>query len=116
MANIAYFADLGDGTTLEFKEGRQPTGGRDRYGNAQYRFVPAKVNYLRMPGDDRDRLYGFDPERGAVRITRQVVMKSNPSRHECDARCMNANGRTMNCECSCGGANHGKGRFMCEAA
>lgn len=39
-------------------------------------------------------------------------------RHDCDARCMNATGRTMNCECACGGRNHGKGRvtFNCEPA
>lgn len=46
-------------------------------------------------------------------VERIVNYKSNPSKHECDARCMNANGRTMNCECSCGGKNHGKG-FSCE--
>ena len=28
-----------------------------------------------------------------------------PSLHKCDARCMNAKGH--NCECSCGGKNHG---------
>lgn len=45
---------------------------------------------------------------------RIVRYKSNPSKHECDARCMNASGRTMNCECSCGGKNHGKGAFKCD--
>lgn len=49
-------------------------------------------------------------------VERIINFKSNPSRHECDARCMNATGRTMNCECSCGGKNHGKATFMCEAA
>lgn len=47
-------------------------------------------------------------------VERIVNYKSNPSKHECDARCMNASGRTMNCECSCGGKNHGKGKFNCE--
>ena len=42
-------------------------------------------------------------------VERMVRMKSNPSLHECDARCMGAKGRTMNCECSCGGKNHGRG-------
>jgi hypothetical protein len=38
-----------------------------------------------------------------------------PSKHECDARCMYARGRTMNCECSCGGKNHGRGAsFNCQ--
>jgi len=45
---------------------------------------------------------------------RIVRLKLNPSKHECDARCINATGRIMNCECSCGGKNHGKGAFSCE--
>lgn len=38
-------------------------------------------------------------------ITRVIQYKKKPSLHKCDARCMNATGH--NCECSCGGANHG---------
>lgn len=49
-------------------------------------------------------------------VTRSITFKSAPSLHECDARCMNATGRTMQCECSCGGVNHGRGNFACEAA
>lgn len=51
-------------------------------------------------------------------VTRKVIMKQFPIRHECDARCTNATGRVMKCECSCGGKNHGKGSisFVCEAA
>lgn len=45
---------------------------------------------------------------------RIVNLKSNPSRHECDARCINATGKIMKCECSCGGKNHGKGAFKCD--
>ena len=52
---------------------------------------------------------------GWVRCTRVVERKRNPSLHECDARCLNATGRTMQCECSCGGKNHGKGAFSCAA-
>lgn len=103
MANVVHFADLNDGTTIEFKA-RRP-----------------KVQ-LCLPTDGSadhntgNKLCGYVEGRGWTPITRTIVMKANPSRHECDARCMNATGRTMNCECSCGGANHGKGRFMCEAA
>ena len=53
---------------------------------------------------------------GYVPVERSVEFKSNPSRHECDARCLNATGRVMKCECVCGGKNHGRGSFMCEAA
>lgn len=49
---------------------------------------------------------------GWVKITRVIEYKSNPSKHQCDARCLNAKG--FNCECACGGKSHGKGRFVCE--
>ena len=54
---------------------------------------------------------------GLVRADRVIRYKANPSRHECDSRCMNATGRTMTCECACGGRNHGRGRAVlaCEA-
>lgn len=47
-------------------------------------------------------------------VERLISYKVNGSKHECDARCMNAKGH--NCECSCNGKNHGRGAFMCEAA
>ena len=47
---------------------------------------------------------------------RKIEYKSNPSKHECDSRCVNATGLIMKCECSCGGKNHGRGSFVCEAA
>ena len=46
---------------------------------------------------------------GYTPVERKVEYKSNPSKHECDARCLNATGRIMKCECSCGGKNHGRG-------
>lgn len=65
---------------------------------------------------------GFEPiyiqgegwQHNYLPVNRIINYKSNPSKHECDARCMNASGRTMNCECACGGINHGKGKFNCE--
>lgn len=53
---------------------------------------------------------------GYTAVERTIEYKSRPSRHECDARCLNATGRIMKCECSCGGKNHGRGAFMAEAA
>ena len=43
--------------------------------------------------------------------SRKIQYKSQPSLHECNAKCMS--GR-MNgtCECSCGGKNHGVGRLI----
>jgi len=61
-----------------------------------------------------DREAGRWSRTGFLPAERQVTFKARPSLHECDARCMNATGRTMQCECSCGGKNHGKGaRLTC---
>ena len=92
MAQHRFFADLADGTTV------MTIDRADYDGKAK------------MP-----RIYSA--EHGWLRATRVVIRKSAPSNHECDARCMFATGRTMQCECSCGGKNHGKGATMkCEAA
>lgn len=41
-----------------------------------------------------------------VPATRMIDYKIiRPSLHKCDARCLNATGH--NCECQCGGKNHG---------
>ena len=39
--------------------------------------------------------------------TRLIYYRTRPSLHKCDTRCMAAKGH--NCECSCGGKNHGIG-------
>jgi hypothetical protein len=81
-------------------------------------------------GDVRDRAVGLDPESPAalwdsatsrwvynwLPVSRVVIYKKQPSRHECDARCTHATGRVMKCECSCGGKNHGRGGFVASAA
>lgn len=91
MANIKFFADRADGSPLEF----------------------SKVDYR-----SRKDMRGYDHATGQwVQCNRMIEYKANPSRHDCDARCMFARGRTMTCECSCGGKNHGKGgAFKAEAA
>jgi hypothetical protein len=48
-----------------------------------------------------------DDGTGSKPIARTIFFKKNPSLHKCDARCLNAKGH--NCECSCGGKNHGAG-------
>jgi hypothetical protein len=86
MANIKHFADTATGT-IEF----------------------TRVDVR------QDGAYGFDG-RAWVKSTRKVEYKSHASKHECDARCFNATGRIMKCECACGGKNHGKGAFHCAEA
>lgn len=89
MANLRYFADLNNGETLQ-------------------------LDRIRHDGGKK-----FSGWTGAewVKVTRVIERKSMPSLHECDARCMFATGKTMRCECACGGKNHGKGSVIsCEAA
>lgn len=101
MARFAYFADLPNGQTLEWF---------DTVERGEVRAARGINN------NGRGDIKGYAEGLGWVKVTRSVQMKASPSRHDCDDRCMNADGRTMKCECACGGRNHGKGRFMCEAA
>lgn len=103
MARFAYFADLPNGETLEW---------RDTVVRGEVKAARG-IDYR----SHRD-IRGYDAKSGQwVQVTRKIEMKSAPSLHECDDRCMYATGRIMRCECSCGGANHGKGGgFRCEAA
>lgn len=41
-------------------------------------------------------------------VTRVVIHNPGGSNHKCDGRCLNA--KSVDCECSCGGVNHGAGR------
>ena len=64
---------------------------------------PSKHNFY-----NRSERYVGHPASGPdaiLPVTRIIFFKKNPSLHKCDARCLNATGQ--NCECSCGGANHG---------
>lgn len=40
---------------------------------------------------------------------RMIEYKQFATKHVCDSRCVNAQGKVMKCECSCGGKNHGRG-------
>ncbi len=116
MARFAYYADLADGTVLEWRDARVKTGDVDRWGAARTREVPAKVSLCiptAEPNCNGNVLCGYAEGQGWIRVTRRVELKASPSRHDCDARCMNASGRNMACECACGGKNHGRGRFTC---
>lgn len=45
---------------------------------------------------------------GAVHpVERAIEYSANPSNHACNGQCMSARG--PNCECHCGGKNHGAG-------
>jgi hypothetical protein len=55
--------------------------------------------------------YGACPGCGRLHPSaRRIVYSAKPSRHVCNALCMGARG--PNCECQCGGKNHGAGFIL----
>lgn len=107
-AKTLYFA--ADGTEL-----------RSRYSVRNARFAELFPGIKGKRDDSFNMLVGFPagvPFRsdgtGSLPIIRTIFFKKNPSLHKCDARCLNATGH--NCECSCGGKNHGAGNNMAVAA
>lgn len=72
--------------------------------NAQFQQlggVKSKHNWY----DGFKRLAGIDKEGNLLPVTRTIFYQSNPSLHKCNSRCQSAKGH--NCECECGGENHG---------
>lgn len=71
--------------------------------------VPAGI-YIQSCGGGRPTVYGGDTEMGICPCCNKMMTfgvlhaRLNPD-HKCDARCTGARGH--NCECACGGANHG---------
>lgn len=104
MASFKYFADI-DGQAIELD--RVCHNGGNSMRASSFEGYPVGFTPIFVQGA------GWTKRTPA---TRAVEMKSAPSRHECDARCFNATGRIMKCECSCGGKNHGRGAFACAEA
>ena len=108
MANVKTFSDL-NGNTVEL------TGvwGMD---NAKFAVAFPGVKGRRF--DSFQMMVGtpagvVSADRNALPVTRTITYKSNPSKHVCSDRCINAKPNGA-CECACGGKNHGAGGFVCE--
>lgn len=99
MANFKFFADL-NGETIPLH------GNILGIKNAEFAAKYPGLKGRRFDSFEMQAMYG--PDNQLYPVTRVIEFKSNPSRHECDARCLHAKGRIMKCECSCGGKNHGK--------
>ncbi len=97
MANIKYF------------NGTQQLKGIHGLANADF-----AARFPRSPGRRHDGYtkevgYPLAGTGGALPVERVIEYKQFASKHDCDARCLNAQGKIMKCECSCGGVNHGRG-------
>lgn len=101
MADIRYFSDF-NGSTIECD------------------YVTAISNQefaIRFPDVIGMRYDGYTKWVGRTNdsdiytpITRKIEYKSQPSKHQCNAKCLNGKINGV-CECSCGGKNHGHGSF-----
>jgi len=101
MANIKYFADVDGGETFELD---------GVYGMPNAEFATRFPGTKGRSHDSFTKRVGYVVgTRTILPVTRTIQYKAFPSKHDCDARCMFARGKTMNCECKCGGKNHGKG-------
>ena len=98
MANYRMFSDIGGAT----EQLVQVFSMRNEEFSTKFPGIKGKRS------DSFSMIVGMTAAGAILPLTRSIKFKSNPSRHECDARCMHATGRTMQCECSCGGKNHGK--------
>ncbi len=68
--------------------------------------------YVQACGGGKPTIYGGDTESGLCPTCHRAMKHGKlvahlAPEHKCDARCTGARG--PNCECSCGGANHGAG-------
>ena len=102
MAKIKYFSDW-NGETVEVQY---------PHGMDNAKFIAAFPGSKGRKYDSFQQFVGYRTgTREVMPVTRTIEFKSNPSMHVCNAKCMNATGKS--CECSCGGKNHGAGNFVC---
>lgn len=57
----------------------------------------------------RSVAYGVMPDGDLIPVARSIAYDLDGRRHRCNASCQHAHG--PDCECACGGANHGKARL-----
>lgn len=103
MANIRYFSDVtGEVVALTAPHGMPNEAFAVRWPRVK---GFSYDGYQMLVGHVGGNLGG-----AILPVTRKIEYKSLPSRHECNAKCVNgkANGT---CECMCGGRNHGAGLF-----
>jgi hypothetical protein len=105
MATFKYYRDTPAGV-IEFDAMRYEVTAVDKLGLRHWpelRHIDPETTY------EQDGFYFFGKHDGQwMTISRVIERKSNPSMHECSAKCVGGSihGR---CECRCGGKNHGIG-------
>jgi hypothetical protein len=106
-----YFIDLSNGETLQISQKQVETISADIYQRIFGKPASKRSTVVcRVSADTEGAVKYFDTY--YTHVTRVVKFNNLPlalgTAHECDSRCLHATGRVMNCECACGGKNHGK--------
>lgn len=104
MAGVLYFSESNGEAVSLIQTYSMP--------NAEFQAAFPGIKGLRY--DSFSRRVGRDEAGRVLPLLRVIEYKANPSKHKCDDRCLHAKGKTMKCECSCGGRNHGRGAIVCD--
>lgn len=102
MARTRYFCDLGPGPEPVPLQGGLPM--------AKPEFAQRFPGVAGLRADGYSLWVGYPLEGpgGLLPVTRRIDYKAQPSRHDCNAKCLHGKA-TGTCECQCGGSNHGRG-------
>ena len=101
MATFTYFYDTAE-QVIELVSGVT---------TMDIKVATAKWPGVRMKKSDGYSVWvGCDANGVQWPTTRKIEMKRNPSKHICNAKCLNGSCHGT-CECRCGGKNHGRGMF-----
>jgi hypothetical protein len=102
MANVKYFGTC-NGETVQLVN----PGYADRKHDFERMIGRPMVAGEKMVRDCQLFAFGTCPICGKKHVAERVIMYgNNPKLHKCSDRCLAAKGH--DCECQCGGANHGK--------
>lgn len=104
MARVRYFCDLGPGPEPVPLQGVWPMA------NPEFAQRFPGVAGLRADGYSRWVGYPQVGPGGPLPVTRRIDYKAQPSRHDCNVKCLHGKA-TGTCECQCKGRNHGRGVF-----
>lgn len=107
MATIKCFSDITDEAT--------ELTALHQMDNAKFAALWPDLKGIRADG--YTKWVARSPNGAVLPVTRMIEMKRFPTKHECNAKCLNGKHNGA-CECQCGGKNHGRGMFtrLTEAA
>lgn len=106
-----YFVDFSNGETLQIPQKQVETVDATEYQRIFGKPATSRSTVVCRLLQEAEGAVKFH-HTWYTHVSRVVKFNNLPlalgTAHECDSRCVHAKGRVMNCECACGGKNHGK--------